>query len=249
MPPRPRRCSAGKASGGPRAFPTSVNTRQQRSHLRPGARAISARSSPVARDGADVGDDGEFGPFGRVQQLRLVRREFQRHRGLQRGADHIGAAGFLQRDGDAAADRAQLLPFRGQRGRRASRAATPGIAAGGRCPVASLFAEAGGPGLLRGEAQHRREPGAQAAMQMVQHRPRGAAAETVRAGRSRPRPCGYRSRTPTGRWRRNYGCPDKRRSSRSFPPRRGSSRRSRSSGAGCNVPAPACPRPERIPPR
>ena len=45
---------------------------------------------------------------------------------------------------------------------------------------AACLAEARGPGLLGGEHQHRREPGGQAAVQMVQHRAGGAAAQAVR---------------------------------------------------------------------
>ena len=45
---------------------------------------------------------------------------------------------------------------------------------------AGVLAEAGAPGFLGGEAQHRREPGAQAAVQMIQHGACGAAAQAVR---------------------------------------------------------------------
>ena len=104
---------------------------------------------------------------------------------------------------------------------------------------AVLFAEPRAPRLLRGEAQHRREPGGQAAMQMVQHGARGAAAQDCRAGRSRSRPCARRSRTPTDRWRRNCAARDTRRSSRSSAPPRGCAHPVRSAGAAPSSPAPA----------
>ena len=68
---------------------------------------------------------------------------------------------------------------------------------------ALVHAEARGPGLFHGEAEDGREPGDDAAEDLVDHGARGAAARAGPRRRNRERPCGCRNRRPTGRWCRN----------------------------------------------
>ena len=224
--------------------PTSGSTRQQRAHLSPEAGVTFARGSADADTTRIRRRRSRSRPMRLIQQsLASSGAQRQLDRGLKRGADDIGLAGFLDRHGDAAADRADGFPFRGQR------VVAPFVPAGSgtirRCTLVVL-AEAGAPGFLGGEAQHRRQPGAQAAMQMVQHGPRGAAAQAVR-------PVAVdRVLADVEIERRQVGGAeivqlriDAGPVVATRPPR-GSSRRFRSAGAAPSVPAPACRRPARF---
>ena len=145
----------------------------------------------------------------------------------------------LQRAGHDAAQIADPRPFLDQRRIRASpRGTSARTVRDARC--AARVAMAREPGLFRGEAQDRREPGDQAVEE------RGRAPCARRGGATRRRvaiersPCGCRNRRPRDRWRRNCSsAANTRVKSKLSIGRAHHADRARPAGAAPSAPAPA----------
>ncbi len=176
--------SRGVTSGYCGSLPTAGEIFHERAHLRPSASLVDDRDARHLRQAEGVGrafaldqrrrrgdaDFGEVDAEHRLEQLRV--RHMDDRVGFERGADALAGALDLQRAGDDAAHQAHLAPFLGEL-----------VVAPGRRHLGEQFemhrgvvrAVALAPGLLGGEAQHRREPGHGAAEQMVDHGERGLA--------------------------------------------------------------------------
>ncbi len=188
-------------------LPTSSRIIQQRAHLLPracsnltatpstsGSRKASSGAATLATWGArgdrDLGEIEAFEDFA----VGIV-GEIDERRRFEAGADHLVAARDLERAGDDAADRADAVPLLDQ-GRRPPclRRVEEGM------QMHAVVREALRPRLFHREAEHRREPGHDAAEDLVEHGARGAAARRLQGRRSKARPCGCRNRTPRARW-------------------------------------------------
>ena len=152
-----------------------------RQHL-PAALAFRARRHRRPRAGhrrrlhRGTGHDQDIRPGLGRKQPGLFIRQRHHHRGLGAGTDALIRPHRLQLRGSQPAQLTHRLPL------RAKRIVAP-AGRDGREVVqmdAVRLAEPRRPRLLGGEHQHRRQPGAQAAMQVVQHRARRPAPQRVR---------------------------------------------------------------------
>ena len=174
-PPRP--CSADTATGGLALDPTSGSTLQQRAHLSPEA---------------GVTLDGGSSVSGTIRTEETI--AISAHAA---SSSNVSWSAFSGSSTAACSEEPMTLALRASsigtvmRRRMARMVSHFAASASSRQSCrrrreqfqmhAGVVAEAGAPGFLGGEAQHRGEPGAQTAVQMVQHGARGAAAQAVRA--------------------------------------------------------------------